>query len=300
MGMRWWFRRARPSETRTQCCLHIGNIQGTEDAVSRCVAAVGTASVFPCQTTSTVSPSQLQLAGIEERYGSEVVLPGIDLTIEPGQVVSLIGPSGCGKSTLLAVAAGLIRPDGGTVALDGVDVTGRPGSIAYMPQRDLLLPWHSVAGNVALGLTIQGRPRADALAAARALLDRVGLGEVADADPRTLSGGMRQRAAVARTLAQGRGVILLDEPFGALDHITRTAVHDWLLEVWWAEPTTVLCVTHDTREAVLLADRVLVMEASGRIAHDIPVPLPHPRNAGSSLTDHFVAIERDLRARLIP
>ena len=246
-----------------------------------------------------VTPSRLQLVGIEERYAAAAVLPGIDLTIEPGRVVSLIGPSGCGKSTLLAIAAGLVRPDEGRVLLDDVDITGRPGQVAYMPQRDLLVPWRSVAGNVALGLQIQGRSRAEALVSARALLTQVGLEAVADADPRTLSGGMRQRAAVARTLAQGRGLMLLDEPFGALDHITRTNIHDWLLEVWQARPTTVVCVTHDTREAVLLADRILVMDAGGRISHDIAVVLPYPRNAATSLRDDFVEIERDLRVRLV-
>ena len=241
----------------------------------------------------------LELRSISASYDGAPALVDIDIRIGLGEVVALIGPSGAGKSTLLDIAAGLLVPDEGRVLIDGSDVSGRPGSAALMPQADLLLAWRDVAGNVALPLEIRGVAPRQARERAIPLLRRVGLGDVVDARPQTLSGGMRQRVAVARTLIQERGVTLLDEPFGALDGVTRLGLQRWLLDRWTETPSAALLVTHDVAEAALLADRVLVMSPSpGRIVGEVHVPLPRPRPVEVELTPAFAEIEREVRRAL--
>jgi NitT/TauT family transport system ATP-binding protein len=197
---------------------------------------------------ATAAP--LTARGVRLALGALPVLDGIDLTIAPREVVALVGPSGCGKSTLLELVCGLGRPDGGVLEATPA---------ALMPQRDLLLPWLDARDNVALPLRIAGVGRVEARRRAGELLDRVELGRFARSRPDELSGGMRQRVAFLRALATERDLLCLDEPFGALDAITREELRAWLAEVLDARPRSVLLVTHDVEEAVLLGDRVVVL-----------------------------------------
>jgi ABC-type nitrate/sulfonate/bicarbonate transport system ATPase subunit len=226
-------------------------------------------------------------------------LVGVDLVVEPGHFVSLVGPSGCGKSTLLRVLAGVLPPTAGTATIDGRDVRGRPGTAAYMAQKDLLLPWRRVLDNAILGSELDGADRADARERATAWLDRFGLTGFERAWPHELSGGMRQRLALLRTFLFRRDVLLLDEPFGALDAITRQDMVTWLAEVWAADRRTALLVTHDVEEALLLSDRVEVMSARpGRIVASIPVDLPRPRPVELVTDPGFVALRAEVLAAL--
>jgi NitT/TauT family transport system ATP-binding protein len=212
-------------------------------------------------------------------------LDRVDLEVGPGEVVAVVGPSGCGKSTLLELAAGLQVPDEGSV---------RAPTCSYMPQRDLLLPWRDALGNAALALECQGVRRSEARRRAAPLFERFGLAEFEDALPADLSGGMRQRVAFMRTLLPGRPVLLLDEPFGALDSITRASMQSWLAETLAEEPRTVLLVTHDVQEAIFLSDRVAVMSPRpGHVVAELEVALPRPRERKQIVTDpEFVRIER--------
>jgi NitT/TauT family transport system ATP-binding protein len=199
-------------------------------------------------------------------------------------VLALVGPSGCGKSTLLELLAGLQEPDEGTVAAEPA---------AYMPQRDLLLPWRSAIANAALALECAGVPRRDARREARPLFDRFGLGGFEDSRPHQLSGGMRQRVALARTFLAGRQLLLLDEPFASLDAITRGSLQEWLAEALRGEPRTVVLVTHDVQEALYMADRVAIMSPRpGRVVTQIDVPLARPRPRRKTITSsEFAALE---------
>ena len=243
--------------------------------------------------------TSLELRGISHWLGSALVLSRVEIAVAAGETVCLIGPSGCGKSTLLRIAAGLLLPDEGSVRLGATTISGRPGSVAYMPQDDLLLPWRSAARNVATPLEIQGASRSRALVEARDLLRAVGLGAASDSDPRTLSGGMRQRVAFVRTLVQGREAMLLDEPFGALDQLTRSSLHGWFRRTLRRRPAAVVIVTHDISEAVMLGDRVVVMTPQpGRVGAVINVDLPSDRDTDAADTAEFTAIERDVRRAL--
>src|SRR5690606_6627192 len=183
-------------------------------------------------------------------------LEDVSLTVMPGEFVTLIGPSGSGKSTLFNLLVGLLDPDTGEVCIEGDECEDRIGRVAYMPQRDLLMPWRSVLDNVIVPLELHGMPRSEARQRARELLPMFGLEDFEDAYPSALSGGMRQRAALLRTMLTERDILLLDEPFGALDALTRRELEDWLLGIWEQFRQTVLFVTHDVEEALYLADRV--------------------------------------------
>lgn len=221
------------------------------------------------------------------------VLGGVSFTAEPGEFVSVIGPSGCGKSTVFAMLAGLDRPDSGSVRV-GAD-TATAGHCAYMPQKDLLFPWRTVLDNTVLGLQVQGVPKAQARERARALFPVFGLSGFEDARPAELSGGMRQRAALLRTVVQDRELLLLDEPFGALDALTRTEMQTWLQEVWQRYRWMVLMITHDIREAVYLSDRVVVLSARpATVRHEVRVDLPRPRELSMMTSPEFVALEAEL------
>ena len=236
--------------------------------------------------TETEAPvtESLSFRKVTRRYGALTALEGIELDQRANAVTAVVGPSGCGKSTLLELVAGLQEPDEG-------EIRRRPS--AYMPQRDLLLPWRDALGNAALALECQGVPRAEARRRAVPLFERFGLSEFEHVRPAALSGGMRQRVAFLRTLLQGRPVLLLDEPFGALDAITRADLREWLAAALEDEPRTVLLVTHDVEEAVFLADRIVVLSPRpGRVVADFEVDLPRPR----SITDPAFT---DLKARAL-
>jgi NitT/TauT family transport system ATP-binding protein len=223
------------------------------------------------------------------RRGREplTAVDGLDLTVREGEVVAVVGPSGCGKSTLLELVAGLQELDEGRVAVHGAgSADERRAACGFMPQRDLLLPWRDAVGNAALALECGGVPRREARRRAEPLFERLGLAEFERARPAELSGGMRQRVAFLRTLLPDRPVLLLDEPFGALDSITRGAMQDWLMGVLAGEPRTVLLVTHDVDEALVLADRVAILSPRpGRVRAEIGVDLPRPRRRRELVTD---------------
>jgi ABC-type nitrate/sulfonate/bicarbonate transport system ATPase subunit len=212
----------------------------------------------------------VEVAGVEKRFGAVQALAGVSLRAAPRDVVAVVGPSGCGKSTLLELVCGLAAPDAGTV---------ESAPAALMPQRDGLLPWLSALDNAALALRVAGVGRAAARAAAHEHFAAFGLEGFERSRPRELSGGMRQRVAFLRTLLAGRPVLCLDEPFGALDALTRGQMQQWLAGALEREPRTVLLVTHDVEEAVLLADRVVLLSPRpGRVVATIDVALARPRH----------------------
>ena len=224
--------------------------------------------------------------------GAFQALAPVTLAIPQGRFVSLIGPSGCGKSTIFNIVAGLLEPTAGRVLIDGVEATGTIGRVGYMLQKDLLLPWRSVLDNVILGMEIQGVPLAEARARALPLLKRYGLAGFEYLYPNSLSGGMRQRAALLRTLLFDTDVILLDEPFGALDAQTKLQMQEWLMTLWADFHKTVVFVTHDVEEAIYLSDEVHVMGTRpGRVIETIAVDLPRPRARTSALTPEFLTIK---------
>jgi ABC-type nitrate/sulfonate/bicarbonate transport system ATPase subunit len=226
-------------------------------------------------------------------------LAPVTLSIPQGRFVSLIGPSGCGKTTIFNIIAGLLEPTGGRVMIDGIDATGTIGRVGYMLQKDLLLPWRTVLDNTILGMEIQGVPLREARGRALPLLQRYGLTGFEYLYPNSLSGGMRQRAALLRTLLFDTDLILLDEPFGALDAQTKLQMQEWLMQLWSDFGKTVLFVTHDVEEAIYLSDEVHVMGTRpGRIITTIPIALPRPRVRTSALTPEFVAIKERCLALL--
>ena len=247
----------------------------------------------PPRNASDPAAPALSVCHVSVAFAGRAVLRDVSLKLRDGEAAAIVGASGGGKTTLFNVAAGLLQPDAGQVLLGGKDITGRPGSVAYMMQKDLLLPNRRVVDNVALPARLAGIPKAEARSRAAALLPDFGLGDSADLWPSQLSGGMRQRAALARTylLATlgGGGVALLDEPFSALDALTKAEMHRWYLEVMGRIRLSTLFVTHDIDEALLLSDRVLVLK-NGRIAGDEPVNRQgQPKAAGFALTEGFLA-----------
>ncbi len=212
----------------------------------------------------------------------------ISLAIQPGEFVTIIGPSGSGKSTLFNLITGLLQPDSGEIWIDGQVDAVRVGHLGYMPQRDLLLPWRSVIDNAIIPLELRGIRRDQARLRARELLPLFGLEEFAASYPTSLSGGMRQRAALLRTILTERDTLLLDEPFGALDALTRRDLQDWLLGLWGRFGQTVVFITHDVEEALYLGDRVIVLSARpGRVARTLAVKLPRPRRRGMIAAPEF-------------
>jgi ABC-type nitrate/sulfonate/bicarbonate transport system ATPase subunit len=226
--------------------------------------------------------AKLQVRGLSKAFRDDgatlEALRDFSLQVEAGQFVTIIGPSGCGKSTLFNLIVGLDDPDAGEIWLDGSPIPRRAGLFGYMPQRDLLLPWRSVVANASLARELHGVPPERARAAAAELLPLFGLQEFASAYPAALSGGMRQRVALLRTILTDREVLLLDEPFGALDALTRRELQDWLLRAWDQFGRTVLFITHDVAEALYLGDRVIVLSPRpGQVVSDLAVDLPRPR-----------------------
>jgi ABC-type nitrate/sulfonate/bicarbonate transport system ATPase subunit len=212
----------------------------------------------------------------------------------------MIGPSGCGKSTLFNIIAGVEQPTSGMVAIDGDANAIRAGKTGYMPQQPLLLPWRTVEENVMLGLDVKHVPHKEAQQEAHELLKRFGLAEFAQNYPSTLSGGMRQRVALLRTVLFNRSFLLLDEPFGALDALTRLSAQMWLLDLWQDVHASILFITHDVREAILLSDRIYVLSARpARVLRVVAVNLPRPRKPEHLALEHAVQLEQELVALLL-
>ena len=227
------------------------------------------------------------------------VLQDVEFHAREGELVGVIGPSGCGKSTMLNIIAGLEQPDDGTVELDGRLAPDRLGMVGYMQQKDLLMPWRSVLDNVILGLEIEGTSRREARRRAREFVDAFGLAGYEDQYPSTLSGGMRQRAAFLRTVLVNRDVMLLDEPFGALDALTRTQMQEWLLGLWELLGKTIVMVTHDVDEALLLSDRVYVLTPRpGMVKTVVEVGLPRPRYYEMTTESRFNDLKQEMVSHL--
>ncbi len=248
---------------------------------------------------------EVRVSGLAKRFtgrdGTETLaLSGIDFTIPPGQFVSILGPSGCGKSTLLRVVAGLTPASTGGAWIDARRVAGPDPMVGIAFQRPVLLPWMTVRQNIALPAELEGRWSAAEIAArVDALLAMIRLPEAGGRMPNELSGGMQQRVAIARALLKDPGVLLMDEPFGALDALTREHLNDELLAIWERNRPTVLFVTHDIAEAVYLSDRVLVMGVKpGRIIADIAIPLARPRSEATRGEPAFARIGAELRAMI--
>jgi ABC-type nitrate/sulfonate/bicarbonate transport system ATPase subunit len=250
---------------------------------------------------------KIHLRGIYKSFGLNgrrvSVLEEVDFHAVDREMVSIIGPSGCGKSTILNIIAGLEQPDSGSIELDGeldgASVERRLGRVGYMQQKDLLMPWRTVLDNAILGLEIHGVSRRAARKQALELIDVFGLRGFEKEYPYALSGGMRQRAAFLRTVLVSRDVMLLDEPFGALDALTRTQMQEWLMDLWDSLGKTIVLVTHDVDEALLLSDRVYVLTASpGRVRMVVDVDLPRPRYYPMVTEGPFVALKSRLVAAL--
>jgi NitT/TauT family transport system ATP-binding protein len=243
-----------------------------------------------------VSEVAVRIQGVRKVFRSSardvVALDGIDLDIAPGELVCLLGPSGCGKSTLLNAIAGFAPPTSGTILADGRPVVGPGPDRAMVFQEYALFPWMTVEGNVAFGLELKGESRPAIRARVDALLHQLGLADFRDRFPKDLSGGMRQRVAIARVLAIDPPMLLMDEPFGALDALTRRNLQDELLRIWAELKKTIIFVTHGIEEAIYLADRVVVMTyRPGRIKRIVPVTMPRPRDTSSP---EFNALKRDV------
>ncbi len=245
----------------------------------------------------------LELRALTKTYGQETssqvtALAGLEAAIAPGEFVTVVGPSGCGKSTLFNIVAGLEEPDaGGILRFEGRSCHAADllGHVSFMPQRDLLLPWRNVVDNAILALEVEGVPRPQARAKALRMLPEFGLAGFENQYPHQLSGGMRQRVALMRTFLFERNLMLLDEPFGALDALTRAMMQRWLLDVWQKYRRTILFITHDVDEAIFLGDRVLVMTARpGCVKLEQVVDLPRPRRPDIITAPEFIRLKRIL------
>lgn len=228
----------------------------------------------------------------DTRNGEMIALNGANLDIKENEFICVIGPSGCGKSTLLNIIAGLLEPTSGEVIVDGNKVQGTGVDRGVVFQQYALFPWLTVKKNVQFGLKLQGRPQAEMDAIAEKYIKMVGLEKFTDAYPKELSGGMKQRVAIARAYAVNPSVLLMDEPFGALDAQTRTQLQTELLKTWQEENKTCFFVTHDIEEAIVLASRVVIMSARpGRIKEIIDIDIPHPRDQATKMSPRFIELK---------
>ena len=242
---------------------------------------------------------RLELRDMRKNFGALEVLGGISMSVGEGEFVSILGPSGAGKSTLFQLLTGAIQGEG-EMRFDGAPLDGHHARFAFMPQRDALMPWRRVIDNATLGLEVQGMKRRAARERVAPLFAEFGLAGFERAWPAELSGGMRQRAALLRTVVQQRDMLLLDEPFGALDALTRAAMQRWLEGMWRSHRWTALLITHDVREAVLLSDRIYVLSARpARIVSEVAVPLPRPRTESAALAREAAAIEAGILDTLL-
>lgn len=238
---------------------------------------------------------KLEVRNISKSFDGKPVLRDISIELHHGELVSLLGVSGGGKTTLFNIISGLLQPDCGSVLLDGEDITNRPGHISYMLQKDLLLPYRTIEDNVALPLLLKGVKKKDAREQVSPMFARFGLDGTQKKYPAQLSGGMRQRAALARTYMFSQDVALLDEPFSALDTLTKSAMHRWYLDVMESIRLSTLFITHDIDEAILLSDRIYLLSGSpGEIAGEIVIREPKPRRDDFNLTPAFLEYKRQI------
>ncbi|MBT4125303.1 MAG: ABC transporter ATP-binding protein [Chloroflexi bacterium] len=251
---------------------------------------------------SSVDESALvSVSGVGFDYEDAPILENVNLAVERGEFVALVGPSGCGKSTILNLISGVLSPRDGMISADGMtNRSDRLGNVSYMQQKDLLLPWRTVAENSRLGLEIRGVRPNESNAAVEKLAESFGIADVLDSMPWQLSGGMRQRVALLRAVLPDNPVLLLDEPFGALDAITRRSLQHWLLNVLDTANKAVVLVTHDVEEAILLADRVLVMSSNpGQIIDEISIDLDGTTTNGDTTTSpEFIELKKRIMASL--
>ena len=239
----------------------------------------------------------LSLSEINKSFDSRQVLKNINLNISQGEFVSLVGVSGSGKSTLLNIIAGLEKPDSGLVLLNGESLNGKTGKVSYMFQKDLLFPYYTILDNVILTLIISGMKKEDAQKKAEPFFAQFGLEGTQKKYPKQLSGGMKQRAAFLRTYLSSKTLMLLDEPFSALDMITKNQMHEWYLNVISKLKLTTLLITHDIEEAILLSDRILIMNnvnknEDSNVIDEIKVELPFPRTMDLCYTEEFNRLKR--------
>ena len=239
--------------------------------------------------------SVLQVKQVSKSFGTEQIIENISLELKEGELVSLLGVSGGGKTTLFNIIAGLSEPDNGEVILDGENITGKPGNVSYMLQKDLLLPYKNIADNVALPLVIRGMKKKEARAKAIEYFDEFGLAGTEKKYPAQLSGGMKQRAALLRTYLFSERVALLDEPFSALDMLTKSSMHQWYLNVMEKIKLSTLFITHDIDEAILLSDRIYLLTGRpGTITKEIVIKEPKPRRKDFNLSESFLEYKKQI------
>lgn len=237
----------------------------------------------------------LQVKGVSKTFEQEEVIRDISLELKEGEIVSLLGVSGGGKTTLFNVIAGLSEPDEGEVHLENENITGQPGKVSYMLQKDLLLPYRNIVDNVALPLIIRGMKKKEARQMAMSYFEQFGLEGTEKKYPSQISGGMKQRAALLRTYLFSEKVALLDEPFSALDMLTKTTVHEWYLDVMEKIKLSTLFITHDIDEAILLSDRIYLLTGKpGTITKEIVIKEPKPRRKDFNLSEEFLNYKREI------
>lgn len=237
----------------------------------------------------------LSVNEVKKSFGDKTVIDHVNLSLDKGELVSLLGVSGAGKTTLFNCISGIDAPDSGTILLAGENITGQPGHISYMLQKDLLLPYKKIIDNVSLPLLLSGMKKKEARAKAAAHFEEFGIAGTENCYPTELSGGMRQRAALLRTYLASSGVALLDEPFSALDTITKSAMHTWYLSVMEKINLSTIFITHDIDEAILLSDRILILSGTpGTITQEIVISEPKPRRKDFNLTTQFITYKKQV------
>ena len=243
--------------------------------------------------------SVLEVKGVSKSFDGEEIIRDISLNLQEGEIVSLLGVSGGGKTTLFNLIAGLTVPDEGNIYLQGEDVTGKPGNVSYMLQKDLLLPYRTILDNVALPLTVRGMKKSEAREKAAGYFEEFGLVGAEMKYPSEVSGGMKQRAALLRTYLFSEKVALLDEPFSALDMLTKASVHEWYLDVMEKIKLSTLFITHDIDEAILLSDRIYLLTGKpGTLTKEIIIKEPKTRKKDFNLSENFLQYKREIISHL--
>ncbi len=243
--------------------------------------------------------NKLEVKNVSKSFDGKPVLKDVSLELNKGELVCLLGVSGGGKTTLFNIISGLLAPDSGQVLLDGKDITNQPGHISYMLQKDLLLPYRTIEDNAALPLLLKGEKKKEARKRVSPMFEQFGLGGTQKKYPSQLSGGMRQRAALLRTYMFSNDIALLDEPFSALDTITKSSMHKWYLNVMKQIQMSTLFITHDIDEAILISDRICLLSGSpGEITGEIIIKEPKPRSDGFNLTEEFLEYKRKILSLL--